>query len=99
MLHLNQRKFSEQLDVKPVQLCRWETGARNHSPAYDKLIRFVYLTSQNDEYTHEVHKGLGKGLTELFAKIAREVSTPRVEIDPKECSPAREVQNTLCQAA
>jgi DNA-binding transcriptional regulator YiaG len=95
MLHLNQRKFAEQLDVQPVQLCRWETGARNHGPAYDKVIRFVYLTSQDDEYTHEVWKVLNK----LFAEIAHEVATPKVEIDPSECSPAREVENVLSQAA
>ena len=94
MLHINQKEFAEQLDIKPVQLCRWETGARNHIRAYDKLIRFVYLTSQDNKYTHEVWKVLNK----LFAEITNEVATPKVEIDPKECSPAREV-NALCRAA
>ncbi len=100
VLHFNQVKFAKALlGVQPVVLCRWETGERNPSRANDKLIRFIYLTSQDDEYTREVHKELGKGLTELFADIAREVDTPKVEIDPGECSPAREVQDALRRAA
>jgi len=100
MLRFNQAKFAKVLlGIQPVVLCRWETGERNHSRAHDKLIRFIYLTSQDDEYTREVHKELGKGLNELFAEIEREVDTPKVEIDPTECSPVREVQNALCQAA
>ncbi|MDA2934457.1 hypothetical protein MYX82_08945 [Acidobacteria bacterium AH-259-D05] len=95
MLHANQRQFAARLGINPVQLCRWETGERNHGPAYDKVIRFVYLTSQDDEYTHDVHKELWNSLNKLFAEIARNVSTPKVEIDPILCTPAREVQSTL----
>lgn len=100
MLHFNQAKFAKALlGIQPVVLCRWETGERNHSRANDKLIRFIYLACQDDEYTREVHKELGKGLNKLFVEIAREVETPKVEIDPTECSPTREVKNALSQAA
>lgn len=100
MLHFNQSNFAKALlGIQPVVLCRWETGERKPSRAHDKLIRFIYLDCQDDEYTREVHKELGKSLTMLFAEIAREVATPKMEIDPKKCAPAREVQDVLCQAA
>lgn len=95
MLRHNQAEFAERLDVNPVQLCRWETGERNHIPANDKLIRYVYLTSQDDEYTHEIHRELWNGINKLFAQLAHTVSIPKVQIDPRECNRAREVQNTL----
>ncbi|MDA2927003.1 hypothetical protein MYX78_07180 [Acidobacteria bacterium AH-259-G07] len=99
MLHLNQRQFAKHLGIGPVVLCRWEKEERIHRRTTDQLIRFVYLTSQDDEYTHEVHKEIWENLHKLFAKIERQVSTPRVEIDLKKCSAAYEVKRTFATAA
>lgn len=99
MLGYPQNEFADLLGVSPVVLSRWETEARKHSAANDRLVRLVYLSLKNDEYTHkaheEIHEALIEALIKFFGRIEPKVSTRKMRIDPRECSPAKELEETL----
>jgi len=94
MLRCTQKNFANALGISHVTVSRWEHG-RKQSKESDLLVRLLYLSCADDEFTHELHNKLWKLLTEVLNEIEDEVSTKRVTIDPSECTPDKEIRATL----
>lgn len=96
MLRKTQKAMSEDLGVSQVVLNRWERGTRTgHTKAMDTLFRLVYLTLQDDEYTHEANQKIREALVKYFGNIKSEAVPLSVEIDPRTCTVAGIIENTI----
>lgn len=97
MLRKSQGEMASLLGVTQVALNRWEREARKtHGKANDSLIRLLYLSLQDDEYTHEVNQHVRKMLAEFFSRIKAAPSRQEIQIDAKHCS-ARDVVRTTVE--
>lgn len=94
MLKASQGDFAKVLNVNQVTVSRWEHG-RKQSSESDLLIRVVYIACKRDEYTEEAHEKLWDLLRGALSKGKEKGSTPRITIDPTECTPDKEIKETL----
>lgn len=70
MLRRKQGEMAELLGVNQVQLNRWERGTRRgRTKAADTLFRLIYVTLQDDEYTHEASQNVRNALLRYFGHI------------------------------
>jgi len=98
-LRMRQREFAEILGVDQVVLSRWETGTRQHSKANDQVIRFTYLTLQDDEYTHPIHSEIWNILNRRIAAVQKTAKVSTVTLDPSECNIEEEIRELVAQGA
>jgi putative transcriptional regulator len=95
-LQLSQKEMAETIGVRQPVFNRWETEARKgHSKANDRLLRIVYLLTQNDEYTHEINVELRKKLLKQLAQINGRDEAIKKQIDPNRCEPQEIIQSSL----
>ena len=60
----------------------------------DTLFRMIYLSLQDDEYTHEANQKIMETMIRHFGSIKKSDSKPvSVEIDPKTCSVSKVYEN------
>jgi putative zinc finger/helix-turn-helix YgiT family protein len=99
MLKKTQRAMADDLGISEVSLNRWENENRGHTKAMDTLFRMIYLSLQDDEYTHEANQKIMEAMIRHFGSIKKSNSKPvSVEIDPKTCSVSK-VYATLANTA
>jgi putative zinc finger/helix-turn-helix YgiT family protein len=99
MLRKNQRDMAEVLGIGQVSLNRWEREKRKgHTKAMDTLFRMVYLTLQDDEYTHDANQKIREALIKYFGNIRSEAAPLSAEIDPQICSPKDVINQALVPA-
>lgn len=96
MLRKSQGEMASLLGVTQVALNRWEREKRKtHGKANDSLIRLLYLSLQNDEYTHEVNQQVRKTLAEYFSRIKAAPSKQQIQIDATHFSAREVVRSTV----
>jgi putative zinc finger/helix-turn-helix YgiT family protein len=96
MLRKNQRAMAKDLGISEVSLNRWEKENRGHTKAMDTLFRMVYLSLQDDEYTHEANRKISEATIRFFGNTKKsEPESISVEIDPKTCSVSEIFENAM----